>query len=213
MTRSTVAQEGTDIRRASDMIRLGARLQVLQSETRLSPERLSRLYRDIRGRCAPKGMFPYSPDWYLTWLPNLHSSVFYSIYNHFVRQGELVGIDAIIEAYKLYAEQVQAGFLPNSSGENVAVLTFTRAWTMLRFFDIGLLRSIHCDSCRGLFVAREKLCDDTEAYVCGFCEPPARAGRKAVARRRAQARAAAARNHGAGPRMEAKADQAMMVGT
>ena len=28
----------------------------------------------------PKGMLPLSADWFVTWLPNVHSSFFYNIY-------------------------------------------------------------------------------------------------------------------------------------
>ncbi|HUH40024.1 MAG TPA: FlhC family transcriptional regulator, partial [Castellaniella sp.] len=80
MSTKSVAQEATEIRLATEMIQLGARLQVLQAETSLSYDRLARLYREVKGASPPKGMLPFSVDWFMTWLPNIHSSVFYGIY-------------------------------------------------------------------------------------------------------------------------------------
>ena len=45
MATKSVSKEAGDILLASDMIRLGARLQVLQAETDISHDRLARLYR------------------------------------------------------------------------------------------------------------------------------------------------------------------------
>src|SRR5690606_40988667 len=79
MATRSVAKEAQDIGLATDMIQLGARLQVLQAETSLSYDRLARLYREVKGCSPPKGMLPFSVDWFMTWLPNIHSSLFYSI--------------------------------------------------------------------------------------------------------------------------------------
>ena len=46
MAIKSVAKEAQEIGLASDMIELGARLQVLQAETSLSYDRLARLYRE-----------------------------------------------------------------------------------------------------------------------------------------------------------------------
>ena len=54
--------EGNEIRRASELIRLGARLQLLESETKLSRERLLRLYKEMMGKSPPKGMLPFSTE-------------------------------------------------------------------------------------------------------------------------------------------------------
>ena len=81
MASKSVSQEADDILLASSMITLGARLQVLEAETSLSHDRLARLYREIRGCSPPKGMLPFSVDWFMTWLPNIHSSLFYNVYS------------------------------------------------------------------------------------------------------------------------------------
>ena len=99
--RSVVA-EAKQINLASSLIHLGARLQVLESETSLSRERLLRLYKEVRGKSPPKGMLPYSTDWFLTWQPNIHASLFIGIYGYLVKQCHQTRIDALVRAYRLY---------------------------------------------------------------------------------------------------------------
>ena len=54
MAKSVIA-EARDIALASELIRLGARLQVLESETKLSREKLLRLYKEIQGK-SPRSL-------------------------------------------------------------------------------------------------------------------------------------------------------------
>ena len=81
--------EARDIRLAVDLIQLGARLQMLESETQLSRERLIRLYKEIHRKSPPKGMLPFSTDWFMTWQPNVHSSLFLNIYGYLDKAAEL----------------------------------------------------------------------------------------------------------------------------
>jgi flagellar transcriptional activator FlhC len=55
------------------------------------------------------------------------------------------------------------------------VLSLTRAWTLIRFFDAGMLKLVKCRKCGGHFIADAY--DLTEDYVCGLCNVPARAGK------------------------------------
>ncbi len=55
------------------------------------------------------------------------------------------------------------------------VLSLTRAWTLVRFFDADLLQLAPCTCCGGLFVAHAY--DPTHAYACGLCHMPSRAGK------------------------------------
>ena len=105
MAIKSVAKEAQEIGLASDMIELGARLQVLQAETSLSYDRLARLYREVKGCSPPKGMLPFSVDWFMTWLPNIHSSLFYSIYQFMAVHTPCDKSRALVEAYRLYLEQ------------------------------------------------------------------------------------------------------------
>ncbi|WP_235026271.1 FlhC family transcriptional regulator, partial [Caballeronia arationis] len=77
----SLADEAAHVMRAVTLIKLGARMQVLESEiSKLSRERLIRLYREVKGASPPKGMLPFSEDWYLTWAPNIHTSMFANVY-------------------------------------------------------------------------------------------------------------------------------------
>jgi len=169
----SVSKEADEILLASDMIRLGARLQVLQAETSLSYDRLSRLYREIRGCSPPKGMLPFSVDWFMTWLPNIHSSVFYGIYRYLDTYTPAKKTRALIEAYRLYLEQASVGRAAPTADE--PVLSFTRAWMLIRFVESGMIQLSHCVRCTGGFVAHAH--DPQQNFVCAICRPPPRAGK------------------------------------
>ena len=104
----SILTEARQIERAVTLIHLGARLQVLESETDLSYERLLRLYKEVAGRSPSKGQLPFSTDWFMTWQPNIHSSLFLNIHEYLNKSSELDEIDAVIKAYQLYMEQIQA---------------------------------------------------------------------------------------------------------
>ena len=84
MRNKSVISEARDIRLAVELIQLGARLQMLEAETKLSRERLLKLYKEVRGVSPPKGMLPFSTDWFMTWQPNVHASLFMA-YFRFLR--------------------------------------------------------------------------------------------------------------------------------
>ncbi len=94
--------------------------------------------------------------------------MFYNIYRFMVVHGGCTRINAIIKSYRLYLEQVQ-----QQGGE--PVLDFTRAWTLVRFFDSDMLQLSTCTRCTGLFVAHAH--DSQSNYVCVLCRPPSRAGK------------------------------------
>jgi flagellar transcriptional activator FlhC len=166
--RSVVA-DAREVRRATELINLGARLQVLECETQMSRERLLRLYKEIRGKSPPKGMLPFSTDWFVTWMPNIHASLFMGIYQSLIEASELDSIDAVIKAYQLYLEQC-------TTQELEVTLSMTRAWRLVKFFDAAMLRTIPCTRCHGRFVART---DDLHSkFVCGLCQIPSRAGKR-----------------------------------
>jgi len=80
MRDKSIVQEAKDIQLAMELITLGARLQMLESETQLSRGRLIKLYKELRGSPPPKGMLPFSTDWFMIWEQNIHSSMFYNAY-------------------------------------------------------------------------------------------------------------------------------------
>ncbi len=170
MAKISVVSEAQEIQLAIEMIGLGARLQLLESETSLSRERLLKLYKELKHVSPPKGMLPFSTDWFLTWQPNVHSSMFLNIYNYLVQHAEIRGIQAIMKAYQLYLEQLEA---LNEADE--AVLSLTRAWTLVRFIERNMLTTTLCTQCRGRFVIDRF--DLNSRYVCGLCHLPSRAGK------------------------------------
>ncbi|MFC5475967.1 flagellar transcriptional regulator FlhC [Paraherbaspirillum soli] len=168
MMAKSVILEAQEIQLAIDLIKLGARLQFLEAETSLSRDRLIKLYKEIKGISPPKGLLPFSTDWFMTWLSNIHSSMFYNTYRFMVKHGECEQIVAVIKSYRLYLEQAeQQGCEP--------VLDFTRAWTLARFFDSGMLQLSSCTRCNGQFVAHAH--DPQNGFVCVLCRPPSRAGK------------------------------------
>jgi flagellar transcriptional activator FlhC len=90
------------------------------------------------------------------------------MYEYMNKATDIEPIDAIIKAYRLYLETVDSKHLER-------VLSMTRAWRLVKFVDAGMLTLTPCTKCGGHFVVhRYELTDD---YVCGLCNPPARAGK------------------------------------
>jgi flagellar transcriptional activator FlhC len=68
----------------------------------------------------------------------------------------------------LYREQITMLGLPE-------VLSLTRAWRLVKFFDAGMLTSTPCKTCEGQFVVHTY--DLVKDYECGLCHMPSRAGK------------------------------------
>jgi flagellar transcriptional activator FlhC len=166
-TRSLI-DDAREVRRATELVELGARLQVLETETHLSRERLLRLYKEIKGKSPPKGLLPFSVDWFVTWLPNIHASLFMSIYDNLIKSSELDDVDAMIKAYRLYLEHC-------GSHDMESELSLTRAWRLVKFIDCGMLRRTPCTKCNVRFVMRSD--ELANRFVCGLCHVPSRAGK------------------------------------
>ncbi len=181
MVKKSVVNEARDIQLAMQLIHLGARLQILETETSLSRERLLKLYKELKGVSPPKGMLPYSADWFLTWQPNIHSSIFVNIYHFLLKHAGITGIDAILKAYELYLEQVQ------TARDEESVLSLTRAWTLVRFFESKMLKLAPCKKCGGHYVVNTF--DLSDNYICGLCQVPSRAGKTKKAKEDALAMA------------------------
>ncbi|MCI0508788.1 flagellar transcriptional activator FlhC [Chromohalobacter marismortui] len=168
MSDKSLVGEMLQVQLAIELIDLGARLQVLETETDLSRGRLIKLYKEVRGMSPPKGMLPFSTDWFITWMPNIHSSLFYNIYANLLDARDCERMSAFVKAFRLYLEQV-------SLDESEPVLGLTRAWTLIRFFESGMMQLSACTSCGGRFVAHAHSPDHD--FVCGICQPPSRAGK------------------------------------
>lgn len=164
----SVLHEPEEIHLAIELINNGARLKILEIETTLSRERLITLHKELKGISPSKGMLPSATDWFLTWQPNIHASLFFLIRRKLLADTGLTGIRATSKAYKIYLEQ-----LAPIPGEP-PVLSFTRAWTLLRFLSNAMLSSAKCTQCGGEFIVQPKR---AAQFVCGLCKPPSRAGK------------------------------------
>ncbi len=152
---------------AMELISLGARMQVLESETSLSRRKLLKLYKELRGCPPPKGMLPFSEDWFMVWQQNIHSSLFYNIWLYLQKTERCRPIEATLKAYRLYLEQC-----PGKDGTK-PILGMTRAWTLLRFVDCGIIQYKACSLCGGGFVVTKEVAKGQ--FVCSLCSPPSRA--------------------------------------
>lgn len=168
MSPKSVLQEAREVQLAITLIGLGARLQFLEGAVSLSRERLLRLYKEIKGVSPPKGQLPFSVDWYMTWRANIHASLFYNIYLYMVEHSDGNKLEIMIGAYRMYQEQIKAH-------EDTLVLDFTRAYTLVRFFESDMLQLTVCTRCTGHFVSHAY--DNKSHYVCVLCRPPSRAGK------------------------------------
>lgn len=165
--KGTVTDDAREILRAIELIQLGARMPVLEKEPKLSRNRMIRLYRELKSASPPKGMLPFSADWYFTWMPNIHASLFYNIYLFLRNEAQCERLDALTGAYRLYLEHCHCADVER-------ILSFTRAWTLLRFFEGGLLALAPCGVCGGRFVRHAR--DANKVSTCCVCAPPSRAG-------------------------------------
>ena len=167
----SLLNESLQLARAVQLIRLGARMAVLESETTLSHERLVRLYREVTGQSPSKGQLPYSTDWFTSWQPNIHSSLFLNIHEALDKTSALEPIDLLIKSWQLYCEETSLmGVEP--------MLSITRAWRLVKFVDSDMLCLTRCTHCGGSFVTHtHEYGTGFKPFVCGLCEPPARAGK------------------------------------
>ncbi|GKQ56287.1 hypothetical protein QMTAC487_01450 [Sphaerotilus sp. FB-3] len=104
----------------------------------------------------------------MTWQPNIHASLFLNTHEYLNKVAELEEIDTVIKAYQLYLEQTQAQNLE-------PLLSITRAWRLVKFVDNGMLTMTKCSKCAGSFVTHPH--EIAKHFVCGLCNPPARAGK------------------------------------
>ena len=170
MSEKSILGEVKEVQMAMELISFGARMQVLESEICLSRRRLLRLYKELRGCPPPKGMLPFSAEWFMSWEQNIHSSMFYNIYLFIKRTEQCRPIEALIKAYRLYLEQCPV------KPDEKPVLGLTRAWTLLRFIECGMIERTECVACHGGFVITHE--HAKEPFTCSLCSPPSRAAKK-----------------------------------
>jgi flagellar transcriptional activator FlhC len=74
--------------------------------------------------------------------------------------------------------------MPPAPGEE-PLLSLTRAWTLVRFFQGNMLVLAGCGKCQGKFVVNAL--DLNDNYQCGLCHMPSRAGKTRKAKEAALA--------------------------
>ncbi len=179
MGKATHVQIAIGTSLAVRLIELGARLQLLEHEfPYLSRETLLDLYKEVRGESPPKGMLPFSEDWFLTWQPNVHASLFIVYYEFFKQRGaEIVPVEILMKAYDFYTQEV-SGYKNHDSRR--PLFSLTRAWMLIRLMGgiNPMLTTACCSRCKGSFVVENhKPPGFYREFVCGICKPPARAGK------------------------------------
>ena len=168
MPGKSLLAENRQIALAIKLIGLGARLQMLEAETKLPHERLLKLYKEVKGESPAKGQLPFSTDWFMAWQPNIHASLFFNFYEYLQKTSDIDSLEAMIKAYELYQREIDTAGV-------ACAMSITRAWRLVKFVDCGMLGTTKCTRCRGQFVNHTY--ELTEHYVCGLCAPPARAGK------------------------------------
>ncbi|HEY1057454.1 flagellar transcriptional regulator FlhC [Limnobacter humi] len=169
--KKSVLDDAQAVQKAAQLIALGARLQVIQSEfPQLSRDRCLSIYKEVKGEAPQKGPLPFSTEWFLFRAPNAHASLFMSIYNTVECDNPQLGkTDVLIAAYTLYLQTVQAI-------DNPPILSMTRAWSLFRHVASGVLRTITCHQCQGNFVVDPY--DVAGQFQCALCDIQSRPGPK-----------------------------------
>ena len=170
MHEKSIKSEMRDAQIAMELISFGARMQVLEIETGLSRRRLLKLYKELKGCSPPKGMLPFSTDWYMAWEQNIHSSLFYTIYRYMLKTESGRPVEIMLKAYRLYLENGLCDV------NKEPVLGLTRAWTLLRYIDSKMISHTQCCSCGGVFITTPE--NTNNIYTCSLCYPPSRAVKK-----------------------------------
>lgn len=83
-----------------------------------------------------------------------------------LKTGLCSGVDAVIKAYRLYLEQCP-------QPPEGPLLALTRAWTLVRFVESGLLELSSCNCCGGNFITHAH--QPVGSFACSLCQPPSRA--------------------------------------
>lgn len=146
---------------AIELLKLGAKPQFVSAETGININRIHKLFRDVNGYPPRKGQSPFSADCFVSIKRlNIDASLFINIHRSITSKSQIAPIDALIKSYKLYLEHV---YLRDTHRE----LSFTRAWTLLRLIDAGMLCVAQCVKCGGKFVALPSVINDR--FQCVFC--------------------------------------------
>lgn len=175
LPKASVLNYSTDFAVAVKLIKLGARLQVLESVKSVSKPKKVQIYKELTGKSPSKGMLPSSADWFLLGQANAHASSYYALHRAMVLATGKDDVITLIKAYEAYLDLIEAKFNENGVLSEEPFFSINRAWTLLRFIKGKLLNTSECISCHGKFIVSAD--DIHHGYLCLFCNPPARISR------------------------------------
>ena len=170
----SVLSDAEQVQLAAELAALGARLQVLETETDSLPRAPAQALQGSRGVSPPKGMLPFSTDWFMSWMPNIHASIFMNIHNYLRRH----------TASKVSGRRcAPIGSISSMCKVNglERVLSFTRAWSLLRFVRRQAARdgALHGNAA-DITSCMRWICIRTMCAASAMC-PPAQARRAKLA--------------------------------
>lgn len=149
---------------AEELIQLGARMQVLEDLTPMPREKLLRLYKEVKGEAPPRGMLPFSTEWFMEWQPSIHSALYLAQRNQVKKLTRIDARQALAVSYRRYLAAIEAcGLKP--------VLSLTRAWSLERFVNAKMLVEKKCCKCSGVFLSATPT---DRSFTCGLCRSPVR---------------------------------------
>ena len=157
----SVAAEAQAVSQAVTLMQLGARRSVIEAETGLSGDRLTRLFREVTGQAPSRGQLPHSPEWFLGRRVAMQVALFDAWHRRLTVQCGATGLQALVRAYRFYLEELQRlGQAPQ--------LDFTRAWSLQRFVTTGLLVHQRCVHCGLLHLALPN--SPVQPLMCPACQ-------------------------------------------
>ena len=160
---------------ALQFIEFNTPISIVAAETGLSAGKIRKLYIEQTGHLPPRGMLPFSADWYLQWRPNIHASLFANLYIDLI-DAPLTSPQRLITAYRHYLSEL-ACF---DDGE--VLISMARAWTLLRFCRSHMLQLTPCYRCSALYLSAAF--QPSSSFVCGICHTPSHAGHRHRPKRR-----------------------------
>ena len=152
---------------ALQLMELKAPINVIASETGLGQPLLRRMYQEHIGHSPPRGILPFSVDWFLKWRPNLHASLFANLYLDLAHSG-LTRTERLIAAYQRYLSELECFDDPKP------LLSVARAWILLRFCRQTMLQLTPCCQCSGHYISSGY--QPASSFFCGLCHVPSHAG-------------------------------------
>ena len=161
--RAGPSAEQLELERVRQLVLLGACHQLLESVTKLPSHQLKQIVREVHGHDSSILTEPYSADWFASWQPGVHASLFVTLYQRFVDAVGKEDADTLIRAHRLYREQLHLIGLTD-------ILSITCAWRLLQLLDSGNMSLAACKHCGGQFIAQTS--DVWADYRCGLCVPP-----------------------------------------